>query len=154
MLDLESELRLIEDAATVAAFLEENDGTLTAGWTPRVEPGDADEPGIFWATMRPRSAREERYYARLGWVRYPGAPPSVKFATGVRGRLDVTSAWPNCPGYRPSNFDICSAFTKEGYEAHPEWVAQHPWQTSGNPLLWVVQTLQGHLDRRYGGRSA
>jgi len=162
-MDLESELRLVEDAAAVAAFLEENGGLLTAGWTtradpdldgdPRADPELAQEPGVYWATMRPRSARSDIYHARLAWSRYPGAPPSVKFATDARGRLDVTSAWPICPGYRPPSFDICSAFTSEGFATHPEWNTQHPWPTTGNPFLWVVQLVQGHLDRSYGGRA-
>jgi hypothetical protein len=153
-MDLESEFRLIEDAAQVAAFLEENDGQLTAGWTPGAELAKGDEVGVYWATMRPRSAPDERYHARLGWARYPGSAPSVKYATGIRGRLDDPKAWPSCPGYRPSSFDICAAFTMEGFQTHPEWVAQHPWPTSGNPFLWVVSTLQGDLDRKYGGRAA
>jgi hypothetical protein len=154
VIDLESELRLVEDAVDVAAFLADNGGTVTPGWTrPAADPDPADEPGVYWLTLRPRSAPTEQYYARVAWSRYPGAPPSVKYATGVRGRLDVTSAWPNVAGYRPGNADICADFTKEGYEAHPEWVAQRPWQTTGNPFLWVAQILQGHLDRSYSGRA-
>lgn len=155
MIDLESQLRLVEDSVDVAAYLAENAGVLAPGWTPgATDPAPEDEPGVYWLTMRPRSAPTERYVARVGWTRYPGAPPSVKYATGIRGRLDVTSAWPNVAGYRPGNGDICSEFTKEGYEAHPEWVAQRPWPSTGNPFLWIAQILQGHLDRAYGGRAA
>lgn len=153
-MDVESEMRLVEDAASVAAFLDENEGSLTPGWPEgrrAVEP--VDEPGVYWLSMRPRSAPEERYHARVAWTTYPWSPPSVKFATSVRGALDVVSAWPTVPGYRPGNFDICAAFTAEGYRTHPEWMAQQPWDTRGNPFLWVATILQGHLDRSYGGRA-
>jgi hypothetical protein len=152
-MDVESELRLLEDAAAVAAYLGERDGVLTAGWAP-VAPTPGDEPGVFWLSMIPRSAPGEMYYARVAWTVYPGSPPSVRFVTAVRGALDSVSAWPSVPGYRPSSFDICMAFTREGYQTHPEWVTQYPWPTSGNPFLWVAQTLQGHLDRSYAGRAA
>jgi len=151
-MDLESELRLDEDAAEVAAFLAENDGALEPAWHRGEELEAGDETGVYWLTVRPVSAPDERYYARIGWNRYPGAPPSVKFATTDRGSLSETSAWPNVGGYRPGNFDICAEWTSEGHQAHPEWAGR--WPTAGNPFLWVVQILQGDLDRRYGGRSA
>lgn len=154
-MDIESELRLVEDAAEVAAFLVENEGILTQGWQPgSADPDPLAEIGVYWLSMRPRSTPDERYHARLGWSRYPGSPPSVKYATAVRGSLTEVGAWPIVPGYRAGNFDICAAFTKEGYEAHPEWVAQQPWRTIGNPFLWAASILQGDLDRRYGGRTA
>lgn len=154
-MDFESELRLVEDAVEVAAFLAANGGTLIAGWTTDADgPDPVDEPGVYWLTMRPKSASDQRYFARVAWSRYPGGPPSVKYATGVRGRLDVSNAWPNVPGARPGNFDFCSAFTAEGYQSHPEWVTQQPWPTAGNVFLWVAYILQGQLDRSYGGRAA
>lgn len=154
-MDLESELRVVEDAVEVAAFLTAYGGTLTAGWTPgATEPDPADEPGVYWVTMRPKSAPGERYIARVAWSRYPGAPPSIKYATGVRGHLDISSAWPNVPGARPGNFDFCSEFTAEGYQTHPEWEVQRPWATTGSPFMWIAQILQGQLDRSYGGRAA
>ncbi len=152
-MDLESELRLDEDAAEVAAFLAENGGAIEAAWRPGEKPEPGEEPGVYWLTLRPISAKDERYYVRVGWIRYPSAPPSVKFARAVRGSLTDIHAWPNVPGYRPGNFDICAEWTKEGHEAHPEWAAQGRWPTAGNPFLWVAHILQGDLDRRYGGRA-
>lgn len=144
-MDIESQLRLDEDVEAVALYLEENGG--------RLDPDPAGEAGVWWATMRPRTIPEEQYYVRIGWLRYPDAPPSVKFGTAVGGSLGVTAAWPVVPSYRPGNFDICAPFTKEGFESHPEWAAQFPWPTTGNPFLWVVDIVQGHLDRSYQGRS-
>lgn len=91
---------------------------------------------------------------RVAWERYPAAPPSVKFADAIGGRLDVTSAWPMIPGYRPGSFDICQPFTAEGFAIHAEW-QQGPdrWPAAGNPFLWVAEILQRDLDHRYQGRS-
>ena len=153
-MDRMSELRLAADAKEVAAFLRGNGGSLISGWTVRTEPGPDDEPGVYWLKMRPKSVPQDQYVARVAWTRYPGAPPSVTFATKVRGRTDVTNAWPSVAGARPGNFDFCAAFTAEGYKTHPEWASQHPWPTTGNPFLWVVQVVQGLLDRHYSGRAA
>lgn len=145
MIDQETRLLLERDEPAVCEFVETNGGAI--------QP-DATEPGVYWLTLRPRQFPAERYYVRVGWTVYVGAPPSVKFATAVGGALNVTSAWPMVPGYRPGNFDICAPFTAEGFATHPEWRASaERWPTTGNPFLWVVQTLQNDLDNRYGGRS-
>ncbi len=145
MVDAETKLNLEEDEVAVRNFLEEHGGRLER------DPGG---PGVYWATLRPRSMPEEEYYAWLAWSGYPHAPPSVKFANRVGGRLDVTSAWPVAPGFRPTAFDICKPLTAEGFALHPEWRAgPEAWPTTGNPFLWVVQTLQHDLDTGYGGRS-
>lgn len=143
-MDLESGIALKQDRPAVRTMLKASDGSLEQ---------DPDESGVYWATMRPRSVPTELYHVRIGWSRYPTDPPSVKFGAGVGGSLNVTSAWPLVPGYRPGNFDICAPFTAEGYASHPEWATQQPWRTSGNPFLWVIDTIQGQLDRQYGGRS-
>jgi hypothetical protein len=145
-MDLQSSLLLAEDAAEATAFLAEHSGSLLA---------DADEvPGVYWASFHPRSAPDETYVTKIAWARYPDEPPSVKFAEGIGGSLTVQRAWPLVPGYRAGNFDICAPFTAEGYLTHPEWKTQAPWPTTGNPFLWVIDTIQGDLDRNYGGRAA
>jgi hypothetical protein len=146
MADAETLLNLKEDEVAVAAFLADNGGHL--------DRDDANH-AVYWLTLRPRSAPDQRYYARVAWDAYPHSPPSIKFATGIGGSLSVTSAWPLIPGYRASSFDICRPLSREGYELHPEW-KQGPtaWPTEGNPFLWVAQTLQFHLDNEYQGRAA
>jgi hypothetical protein len=146
VIDIETRWRLEADVAAVAAFLAENDGAVEA---------DSVEQGVYWLTMRPRTVPPERYYVHVAWERYPGAPPSVGFATAIGGELNVTSAWPLVPNYRPPSFDICMPFTKEGFALHSEWAGgREAWQTTGNPFLWVVELMQDHLDRLYQGRSA
>ena len=144
-MDEQSRLLLAEDAAAAGSLLAEHGGFI--------EPDPAGVAGTYWATMHPRSAQGETYIVRIAWTRYPDEPPSVKFAEGIAGSLAVVRAWPVVPGYRAGNFDICAPFTAEGYLTHPEWRTQAPWPTSGNPFLWVVDTLQGDLDRNYGGRA-
>lgn len=145
-LDRESELNLKDDEAAVVAFLADHDGRLEL---------DATESGVYWLTMRPRSELEERYSVRVAWSTYPHQPPSVRFATAAGGALDVTSAWPTIPGYRPGSFDICKPFTAEGFVIHGDWqTGPQAWRTSGNPFLFVASTLQYDLDNHYTGRSA
>ncbi len=143
-LDLESELNLQADAKATAALLKQHGGRLHA------EP---DDPGTYWLEMAPASHPGEAYFACVAWRTYPGAPPSVKFATEVGGRLDVTSAWPTVPGFRPTVFDICMPFTEEGFNVHSEWrTSAEAWKDTGNPFLYVASTLQRLLDTRYSGR--
>jgi hypothetical protein len=144
MADAETLLNLKQDEPAVAAFLVDNGGRLDR---------DAANPSIYWLTMRPLSAPDERYHARLGWTVYPYAAPSVKFADSRGGRLDVATAWPIIPGYRPQTFDICKPMCSEGFLTHPEWVeGPEAWPTEGNPFLWVVGVLQYDLDNQYSGR--
>ncbi len=145
MADAESLLNLQQDESAAAAFLAENGGRLDR---------DEQDPSIYWLTMRPLSAPEERYYPRLGWTVYPHAPASIRFADGVGGSLAVVSAWPVIPGYRAQSLDICKPMCAEGYATHPEWATgPDAWPTEGNPFLWVVQLLQYDLDNMYGGRA-
>ena len=150
MIDEESALNLDADEVAVEAFLAENDGHLLRD--DRLDGGG--DRGVYWAMFRPRSVPTENFFARVEWFSYPYAPPSVKFATAVRGRLDQTNAWPMMTGYRPSSFDICRPMTKEGFLVHPEWAqGSTAWPTEGNPFLWVVQMIQFHFDNDYQGRS-
>jgi hypothetical protein len=145
-LDAETQLNLAADEAAVEDFLAEHDGSLAR---------DENEDGVYWLTLRPRTAPEERYFARVAWANYPHEAPSVKFATEVGGSLTVTSAWPTIPGYRPASFDICKPFTLEGYGLHPDWrTGPEGWRTTGNPFLHVATTLQYDLDNNFSGRSA
>ncbi len=150
-LDLESRLNLEHDGQPVAVFLAENGGCV--GQDDQLDEEEGD-PAVYWMTMRPVSIPAERYYVRIEWEAYPYKPPSIKFATAVRGDLAVTSAWPVMSGYRAGSFDICRPISKEGYTIHPEWAeGSTAWPTEGNPFLWVAQTIQFHFDNDYQGRA-
>lgn len=144
--DLETQLNLLQDSQAVAEFVVENDGAIAC---------DCGDHGVYWLVLRPRSMPSERFVVRVAWERYPPAAPSVKFATEVNGRVDVTSAWPLIGGYRPGSFDICRPFTAEGFNTHPEWRTNaERWPADGgNPFLWVANQLQYDLDNGYQGRS-
>jgi hypothetical protein len=147
MIDDESRLNLEDDCAAVVEFLAGFGGEL-------VQRSEDADGGVFWVRLHPRSTPAETYVARIAWTRYPDAAPSVKFADGVGGSLDVVKAWPKCNGYRPGNFDICKPFTAEGFTVHPEWRSgPHAWKTTGNPFLFVVSQLQDDLNHRYQGRA-
>jgi hypothetical protein len=98
-LDRESELTLVSDAVAAAAFLAERGGQLHV-------PVNGDG-AVWWAELRPASDPGETYYARLGWTAYPGAPPSIKFATSLGGAITDPAAWPLTPGCRPTALDMC-----------------------------------------------
>lgn len=143
-LDLESKLNLEGDTNAVVALLIQHGGRLLA---------DSEDHQTYWLELLPACDPGEIYIARLIWSAYPGAPPSVKFATEVGGRVDVTGAWPVVPGFRPTSFDICMPFTEEGFEVHPEWrTSAEAWTSTGNPFLYVASTLQRLFDTRYSGR--
>lgn len=146
MVDAETRLNLEADEAAVREFLEEHHGRLDR---------DPNEPGVYWVTLRPRSAPREEYYARVAWSGYPHHPPSVKFADRIGGNLNITGAWPLIPGYRVTAFDVCKPFTAEAFGWHPEWSAgADAWKSSGDPFLWVVSVMQHDFDTAYEGRSA
>ena len=138
-LALEQDEPAARDAASHhGATLEHNDG----------------ESCVYWLTMSPPDQPTEKFFARIAWTSYPHAPPSIKFADTIGGRLDLSSAWPVIPGYRPGERDICQPFTAEGHAIHSDW-SQGPeaWRGTGNPFLWIVlQMLHGMTDR-YQGRS-
>lgn len=144
MTNLATQLNLEADEDPVVSFLDETGGILIR---------DEAEPGLYWAVLHPSSAPAERFYARIFWTQYPGAPASVRYSDGVRGPSNVTRAWPVIPGYRATNFDICKPFTAEGYALHPDWkTGPTAWSPAGNPLLATVQQLQFDLNHQYGGR--
>jgi hypothetical protein len=145
-LDRESELSLFSDAAAAAAFLAERGGQLHA-------PADG-ETAIWWAELHPATDPGETYYARFGWSVYPGAPPSIKFATSVGGAITDPTAWPLTPGYRPTALDMCKPISAEGFAIHPDWPrTSHAWRGEGNPFLAVVREIQRDLNSlQYQGR--
>lgn len=144
--DRETELNLASDAPAAADFLAGRGGHLH--W-----PVDGD-PCIWWAEMRPAANTGETYFARIRWSVYPGAPPSIKFATAVGGSIEDPRAWPMIGGYRPPSLDICKPFTAEGYALHPDWAdTNQAWTGEGNPFVAVVSELQRDLNSPgYGGR--
>jgi hypothetical protein len=145
--DFESRLALEADEPAVATFLEQHDGRLHR---LHEEPDE----GVRWLELTPVKAPDERYFARLSWTVYPHQPPSVVFTFGAT-HSQGPGAWPQIPGYRPSENDICKHFTAEGYRIHPDW-AQGPsaWVSTGNRFLYVAETLQDDLDLHYQGRAA
>ena len=149
--DAESQLNLDQDEVDVAEFLAANGGRLDRDDRLWRESSDA---AVYWLTMRPRSHPTETYCVRVEWEAYPYSPPSIRFASGARGSLTATSAWPIITGYRSGTFDICRPMSKEGYATHPEWSqGSTAWPTDGNPFLWVAETTQFHLDNDYEGRA-
>lgn len=143
-LDLESKLSLEADEGAVAAFLDEHGGRLER---------DKEEPAIYWLTMVPASDPEESYVARFLWSIYPGAAPSVKFASSIDGSLEDSTAWPVVAGFRPESRDICMPITAEGFALHPDWTqTAEAWRSSGNPFLYVVSALQQRMNNQYSGR--
>lgn len=148
--DFESSLNLDHDEVDVTSFLAGCAGGIERDDRIVVGAGDA---AVYWATMRPRAYPAERYHVRIEWFSYPYAAPSIKFATAVHGSLTEPQAWPVVAGYRAQNFDICRPLCREGFTTHPEWAeGSTAWPTVGNPFLWVVQTIQYHLDNEYQGR--
>jgi hypothetical protein len=137
-------LTLNADEEVVVALLDGCDGLLLR---------EEADPSVYWLQLRPASAPQEAFYVRLGWTQYPDAAPSIRFHSSIGGRFDLRSAWPVIPGYRIDAWDICKPFSAEGYGVHSEWTqGPHAWNSSGNPFLFVVETLQCDLDHRYGGR--
>jgi hypothetical protein len=144
-IDRESELSLTADAPAASEFLQSRGGRLLRA---------DDDPATWWAELRPANDRSETYFARIAWTVYPGAAPSVRFATTLGGAQTDPAAWPVAPGYRPTSLDICKPFTAEGFALHPDWAATNQaWTGQGNPFLTVVRELQRDLNSPgYTGR--
>lgn len=108
------------------------------------------------AAMAPATTPVEEFQARLLWSRYPEEPPSLKFRDPATGRLDLPTAWPKVRGFRPSSLDACVNYCAEGFGLHPEWRGDPAkmWSARGNPLLFVLRTLQSELDDHFEGRHA
>lgn len=145
-MDVESELRLGRDAVAVRAFLEATGGALVRR--------DDDIPGLYWAVLQPADRKQASFIARLLWTIYPDRQPSLLFANEIGGPTNDPRGWPAASGYRAPN-DVCKPFTAEGVTLHPDWAAGvHAWRSDGNPFLYVVETVQGDIDRAAGARAA
>lgn len=110
--------------------------------------------GAF-CTMHPRTAPTERYKVQLRWTEY-SKPPSVKFLNVDNGSEIDPSAWPNIAGSSPTAFFICTPWTKEGHDHHPEWAGSvlGRYNIPEEPLRFALVTLQHLLDNTYQGRGA
>jgi hypothetical protein len=145
-LDLESRLRLERDVPVVEAFLQPQHGHL--------EHREDDEDGVYWVLLQPEHTDAQPFIARIAWTAYPDRPPSLLFASDVGGATSDPGAWPAAPGYRAPN-DVCKPFTAEGQALHPEWAnGPHRWRSGGNPFLFIVETVQGDINRACGRRAA
>jgi hypothetical protein len=144
MASAETHLTLQADEEEVVEFLDEHGGLLLR---------EVDDSATYWAVLCPSSAPNETFCVRLGWTSYTDAPPSVRFHDCIGGVFTSPHAWPAIAGYRGGSWDICQPFTAEGFAVHPEWVSgPQAWRSTGNPFLYVVQTLQFDLNNRYQGR--
>ncbi|MBY8882717.1 hypothetical protein [Actinacidiphila acidipaludis] len=146
-MDLESRLRLEDDVPAVEEFLAEAAGHL--------HHRGQDDPGLFWAEVRPRQGGLSPFVVRIHWTVYPGRPPSVIFVEAIGAGPGGPGAWPAAGGYRPSPGDVCKPFTAEGQQLHAEWaVGPHAWRGTGNPFLYVLHNIQDDIDRENGRRAA
>jgi hypothetical protein len=109
----------------------------------------------IYVTCSSDKAPAEIFQARFAWTSYPGEPPSYKYRDPETGRLDLTKAWPEIPGYRPGNFDACVNWCAEGFVTHPEWKndPNARWTSAGNVLLKVLRRMQRDLDEHFTKRS-
>lgn len=145
-MDYESQLRLERDAVAVRVALEAAGGQLIHR--------DDEPTGLYWALIQPSTADNAPFIARILWSVYPDRPPSLLFANEVGGATEIMSAWPAAPGYR-APADVCKPFTAEGLALHIEWGnGPNVWRSEGNPFLYVVETVQGDIDRVSGARAA
>jgi hypothetical protein len=108
----------------------------------------------MWVSMYPLEHPEEVFQARLLWVAYPEKAPSLKFRDPASGRLDLPTAWPILPGFRPTSLDACVNWCAEGFAVHPEWRndPKLKWDSRGNALLKVLRILQFEFDNHFQGR--
>lgn len=145
-MDLESRLRLERDIPPVEEFLSSTGGVL--------HRRDQDPDGLYWAVLQPRNRDRAPFTARVAWSVYPSRPPSLLFAPDIAQPTTTISAWPDAPGYRAQQNDVCKPFTAEGQALHTDWATgPHAWRDTGNPFLYVIETVQGDIDRADGRRA-
>lgn len=145
-MDFESQLRLERDAEDVQSALEAAGGRLIRR--------DDDPVGLYWAEIKPSAPDTKAFIARIQWTIYPGRQPSVLFTPEAGGKTTSPGGWPAAPGYRVG-LDICKPFTAEGLTVHPEWSnGPYAWRSEGNPFLYIIEIVQGDIDRVAGARSA
>lgn len=144
MIDDESKLNLEQDLPAVRSMAERAGGEIDESRA---------EDGIYWFDLVARDG--QHYYMRVEWFSYPHDPPSVRFVSGIGVDSATKTDWPQCPGFRPDTNDICRAFTREGFNTHPEWrTTADAWSPNGNKFLDVVAEVQNDLTHRYAGRTA
>jgi hypothetical protein len=138
-----SELNLDDDVEQVLALPEASQWTI-----------ERAGPLEVWVTLAPADVPTERFQARLAWNAYPDQAPSLKFRDPATGRLDLPSAWPQAPGFRPGSLDACVNWAAEGLALHPEWHGdrRYRWDPRGNALLKVLRLIQETLDEGFQGR--
>lgn len=141
------------DAICVDLFNEDHAEALADAAAAMWELKRGD-PLEFTARVSPIKAPDEVFIARFTWAVYQDEAPSLKFIDPTTRRVDVAEAWPQCDGFRPTSFDACVPWTKEGQQLHPEWAhsAATRWPASGNSILHVMHTLQYTLDYHFHGR--
>ena len=114
-------------------------------------------PTAFEAEVR-SAIDGERYSLWLVWSDYPDQPPSISCFDPATRQREIQSAWPNCDGFRPGQWDLCLPLSVEGFAAHQEWSTDPSkrWTAEGNPLLRVLDELQAVLNSRshYRGRMS
>jgi hypothetical protein len=118
-----------------------------------LERAESSSLGVF-CTMHPRATPSEHYKVRLRWTDY-SMPFSLKFVNMENGSETDQHAWPIIAGSSPPNFFVCSVFTKEGNDHHPEWArsAAKRYKTPDEPLVFALVQLQHLLDNTYQGRG-
>jgi hypothetical protein len=129
---------------------EEASSTIDASRWVLNMPGDLEVTAI----MCPGKFLTEQFRASLRWSKYPDEPPSLKFCDLATGRIDIPQSWPIIRGFRPQSLDACVNWCLEGFALHPEWRTdpRFRWDSSHNPLLRVLRTLQDEFDDQYQGR--
>lgn len=113
-------------------------------------------PLEIWAMLTAAGHPAEHFHARLAWQSYPDQAPSLKFRDPATGRLDLPTAWPQAPGFRPSSLDACVNWSAEGLALHPEWQndPNYRWDPRGNALLKILRLIQETLDDGFQGRQS
>jgi hypothetical protein len=108
---------------------------------------------VLHVTLHPKSAPNEEFLARLSWDEYPGTrPASVIFLDPKTLASGVNTAWPIASGFRPPT-DICTNWTKEGFDLHPEWLRTSlDWEGGDIAVLTQLRHLQLELDSSFQGR--
>lgn len=145
---VQARINLQIDLEKIADVIAEN------GWT--IEPWPLTSTTLF-ATMK-SAIDNERYTMRVIGDDYSDVPPSVKCVTRDTHEVNDPKAWPNCEGFRlPPTADLCLSVSREGLmQLHPDWMKdrRYGWSSSGNPIWYVLQSLQDRLNdpNKYHGR--
>lgn len=115
---------------------------------------DKDVPLGILSIMHSCKAPTELYKARIRWGDYFG-PFSLKFLNLQTGSETDPTAWPVCPGFRPTSLDACLPITLEGHKLHPEWMSSpvNSFPTVDAPMHFALLQVQYILDTGYSNRG-